>query len=207
MLEVVDHALAVQEIHRCGQEIPVQRFGEAQILLLVRDIGDSNNLLEGYDLDPGDEGNNIDMTGEQGDEETGNHHEGPYRSGNEGLFLLLILGLGGFLNFMLASDICIYIPRPSAAITDLFGYRFVAAANFAGAPGFGDIDIGDTVAALVIFPGIESDISTRFRHGGIKGATSNEIPRGERGEAKLSSCESRRKRCVVFHSFAYKFIY
>jgi hypothetical protein len=33
------------------------------------------------------------MTGEQGDKKAGDHHEGPYRPGNEGLLLLLVFGL------------------------------------------------------------------------------------------------------------------
>lgn len=104
VLEVVDHALSVQEVHSCRQKVPIQRFGEPQVLLLVGDVGDSDNLLERNDLNSSNEGDDIDMTGEQRDEETGNHHEGPYRPGNEGLLLLLIFGLGRFLKSMIASD-------------------------------------------------------------------------------------------------------
>jgi hypothetical protein len=93
VLEVVDHALSVQEIHRCRKEIPVEGLGEAEVLLLAGDIGDSDNFLERDNLNGSHQDNDIDVTGKQGDEETGNHHKGPYRPGNEGLFLLLVLGL------------------------------------------------------------------------------------------------------------------
>jgi hypothetical protein len=44
------------------------------------------------------------MTGEHGDEETSNHHEGPYRAGDEGLLLLLIFRLDRFLNVIRLSE-------------------------------------------------------------------------------------------------------
>jgi hypothetical protein len=46
------------------------------------------------------------MTGEHGDEETSNHHESPYRAGDEGLLLFLIFGLGGFLSEIDMSECC-----------------------------------------------------------------------------------------------------
>lgn len=45
------------------------------------------------------------MTGEQSDEETGDHHKCPYRPGNEGLLLLLIFGLGGILEVKTMLDL------------------------------------------------------------------------------------------------------
>lgn len=75
------------------------------------------------------------MTGEQGDEETGDHHKCPYRPGDEGLLLLLIFGLGGILEMKIMSDL------DSEAIlieTDLFSCCrwFGPVAIFAGASGF-----------------------------------------------------------------------
>lgn len=97
MLEIVDDAFSVQEVHRRRQKVPVQGFGETQVLLLIGDIGDGDNFLERDNLDSGDESDDIDVTGEQRDEETSDHHEAPYRPGNEGLLFLLVFGLGGFL--------------------------------------------------------------------------------------------------------------
>lgn len=54
VLEVVDHALSVQKIHSSRQEVPIQRFGKPQVLLLIGDTGDSDDFLERDDLDAGD---------------------------------------------------------------------------------------------------------------------------------------------------------
>lgn len=97
VLEVVDDTLSVQEIHCCREEIPIQGLGEAEVLLLAGDVGDGNDFLEGDNLDRGDQTNDIDVTGEHGDEKAGDHHESPYRAGNEGLLLFLVFGLNGFL--------------------------------------------------------------------------------------------------------------
>jgi hypothetical protein len=51
VLEVVNHTLSVQEIHGGRQEVPIQRFGEPQVLLFIRDTGDSDDFLERDDLD------------------------------------------------------------------------------------------------------------------------------------------------------------
>ncbi|KAJ8104906.1 hypothetical protein OPT61_g10502 [Boeremia exigua] len=50
VLEVVDDALAVQEVHGGAEEVPVQRLGEAQAAGLAGDVGDRNDLLEADDL-------------------------------------------------------------------------------------------------------------------------------------------------------------
>ena len=50
VLKVVDDALSVQEIHGGRQKVPIQRFGEPQVLFLIWDTGDSDNFLEGDDL-------------------------------------------------------------------------------------------------------------------------------------------------------------
>lgn len=46
VLEIVDHALSVQEIHSGRQKVPIQRFSEPQVLLLIRDTGDRDDFLE-----------------------------------------------------------------------------------------------------------------------------------------------------------------
>lgn len=97
VLEVVDNALSVKEIHGRREEIPVQGLGEAEVLLLAGYIGDGNNFLERDDLDGSNQNDDVDVTGEHGDKETRDHDESPYRAGNEGLLLLLVFGLGGFL--------------------------------------------------------------------------------------------------------------
>lgn len=97
VLEIVDDALPVQEVHGRREEVPVQGLGEAEVLLLARDVGDGNNFLERDDLDGSYKPDDVDVAGEHGDEKAGNHHEGPYRPGNEGLFLFLVFGLSGFL--------------------------------------------------------------------------------------------------------------
>lgn len=54
VLKVVYHTLSVQEIHGGRQEIPIQRFGEPQVLLLIGDTGDRDDFLERNDLDASD---------------------------------------------------------------------------------------------------------------------------------------------------------
>lgn len=61
MLEIVDHALSIEKVHGRGEEIPVQGLGEAEILLLTGDIGDSDNFLEGNDLNGSHNTDDIDM--------------------------------------------------------------------------------------------------------------------------------------------------
>lgn len=104
MLEVVNDALSVQKVHCRRQKVPIQRFGETQVLLLIRDIGDGDNFLEGDDLDSGNESDDIDVPREQRDEETGDHYEGPYRPGDEGLLLLLVFGLRRLLYINIALE-------------------------------------------------------------------------------------------------------
>lgn len=93
VLEVVDDALSIEEVHGCREEIPVEGLGEAEVLLLARNVGDGDNFLERNNLNGSHQDDDIDMTGEQGDKKAGDHHKCPYRPGNESLFLLLVLGL------------------------------------------------------------------------------------------------------------------
>lgn len=120
MLKVVDHALSIEKIHGCRQEIPIQRLCEPQVLLLIGDIGDSDDLLERYDLDSRDKGNDIDMTREQCNEETSNHNKSPYRPSDEGLLLLLIFRLRGLLKVRIVSDMGLEIMFRLPFETDLF---------------------------------------------------------------------------------------
>ena len=100
MLEVVNDTLSVQEVHGGGQEIPIQRFGEAQILFLAGNIGNGDNLLKRNNLDRRHDAKDVDVAGEHGDEEAGNHDKGPYCPGNKGLLLLFVLGQWGFVGFL-----------------------------------------------------------------------------------------------------------
>ena len=103
MLKIVDHTLSVQEVHGCREEIPAQRLGETQVgllfplMLLLFLASDRDDFLERDELNGSDQKDNVDVAGEQGDEETSNHDKSPYRSGNEGLLLLFVGGLFGFL--------------------------------------------------------------------------------------------------------------
>lgn len=91
MLEIIYHALAIQKIHGGCEEVPIERFGELEVLGLAGDVGNGDDLLERNDLDNGDDGDEIDVTGEHGNEEARDHNKRPYRPGYKGLFLLLIL--------------------------------------------------------------------------------------------------------------------
>lgn len=103
VLKVVDHTFSVQEVHGSREKIPAQRLGETQVgllfplVLLLFLASNRNDFLERDELNGSDQKDNVDVTGEQGDEETSNHDKSPYRSGNEGLLLLFVGGLFGFL--------------------------------------------------------------------------------------------------------------
>ena len=77
VLEVIDDALAVEEVHGTGQPVPVEALDGLKIASFARDTGDGNNLLKADDLDSGDTGNDVDMPGEKGTEEAADHDEGP----------------------------------------------------------------------------------------------------------------------------------
>lgn len=97
MLEVIDHTLAVQEIHRRRKPIPIQALREAQSARPRRNVRNGNNLLEGDNLDSGDNQDDVDVAHSHGEEECPNHDEGPYCARDEGLLLLLVLGGLGVL--------------------------------------------------------------------------------------------------------------
>jgi hypothetical protein len=73
VLEVVNDALSVQEIHCCGQKIPVETFGELKILLSRWNICNRNNFLERHHLHHRDNGGDIDMPGSHRPEEYAYH--------------------------------------------------------------------------------------------------------------------------------------
>lgn len=77
MLEVIDDALSIEEIHGGGQEVPVQALGGAQGSSSAGNIGDGNDFLKGYDLDCSDNGNHVNVSHEQCAEEAGYHDQRP----------------------------------------------------------------------------------------------------------------------------------
>jgi hypothetical protein len=89
MLEIVDQALAVQEIHGDTEEIPVQRLCEAQAPGLAGDVDDANHLLEGHDLYGGYDHYHVDVALEKRGNEGTDHDHAPNGSSDEGLLFLL----------------------------------------------------------------------------------------------------------------------
>lgn len=92
VLEIVDDGLAVQEVHGCGQPVPVEALGRAQLASAAGDAGDGDDLFEGDDLDGSDDADDVDVAHEEGGEEAGEHDKGPESTGQEVGLLLLILG-------------------------------------------------------------------------------------------------------------------
>lgn len=96
VLEVVDDALAVEEVHCRGQPVPVEALGGLEGTGAAGDVGNGNDLFEGDDLDGGDNGDDVDVAHEEGNEEAGNHDQGPNGACPKvGLFLFIF----GFLVF------------------------------------------------------------------------------------------------------------
>ena len=97
VLEVVDHTLPIQKVHRCPQEIPVERLGKAKTPRARGHVRDSNDLLETDDLDCCHGHENVYVAREHGAEEDGNHDEGPDGAGDKGLLLLFEIGWFGLV--------------------------------------------------------------------------------------------------------------
>lgn len=97
VLKVINHTLSIKEVHSRRKPVPIQALRKAQSACSRWDIGNGNNLLEGDDLNSGNDEDDVDMTHGHGEEETPNHDECPYRAGKEGLLLLLVLGSFGLL--------------------------------------------------------------------------------------------------------------
>jgi hypothetical protein len=103
VLEVVDDAFAVEKVHGSAEEVPVERFGEAQTAGLAGHIGNCNYLLEGYDLHRRDNDDDVDVAGAEDPEEAENHDERPYRAGYEVGLFLLVLGRGQLWSLRLSA--------------------------------------------------------------------------------------------------------
>jgi hypothetical protein len=109
VFEVVDDTFSIEKIHDSAQEIPVQRLCKAQTARPTWHICYGNHLLEGDDLDGGDGDDDVDVAGEQGYEEAGNHDKGPYCARDEVCLFLLILILRWGLFVLAGISTC---PRP-----------------------------------------------------------------------------------------------
>lgn len=92
MLEIIDDALPIEEIHCRREEIPIQRLGEFQVLRSARNVRDGDNFFERYDLYRCDDSDHVDVSGQDGGKEASDHDERPYRSCYETLLLFLIVG-------------------------------------------------------------------------------------------------------------------
>src|ERR1700761_9021565 len=74
MLKVIDDALSVEEIHRRSQKIPIQGFGETEAFPARRHVGDSDDFFEAHNLNDGDDDQDVDVSGEEGEEESRHHY-------------------------------------------------------------------------------------------------------------------------------------
>lgn len=90
VLEVVDHTLAVQEVHGGSEEVPVESLCEAQTARPRRHICNRNDLLVANNLHGGHNDEHIDVAREHRSEEEGDHDKSPDRACNESLLLLLV---------------------------------------------------------------------------------------------------------------------
>ena len=93
VLEVVDDALAVEEVHGGGQPVPVEALGGAQISRPAGDAGDGDDFLERDDLDGRDDQDDVDVAHEESREEAADHDKGPEGARHEVGLLLLVLGI------------------------------------------------------------------------------------------------------------------
>jgi len=93
MLKVIDNALAVQKVHGCPQKVPVQGLCESQTARPTWHVHYADDLLEGDNLQNGDEHYYIEVAGEEAEEEAANHYKGPYCTSDEGFLLFFEIGL------------------------------------------------------------------------------------------------------------------
>lgn len=91
MLKVIYHTLPIEKVHGGPQEVPVETLGKSQASSAAGDIGNGDDLLEGDNLDGGDDDDDVNVAREHCPKETSNHDEGPDGAGDEGLLFLLIL--------------------------------------------------------------------------------------------------------------------
>lgn len=77
VLEVVDDAFAVEEVHGYRQPVPVQALGGLDVPGATSSARDGDDFLERDDLDGGDDDDDVDVAHEEGGEEAANHDQGP----------------------------------------------------------------------------------------------------------------------------------
>lgn len=107
VLEVIDDALAIEEVHGGAEKVPVQRLGEAQAAGLTGHICDGDDLLERYNLYRCDDDDDVDVAGAENPEEAKNHDERPYGACYEvGLLLLVLRRLWGLGCLRLSAGCC-----------------------------------------------------------------------------------------------------
>lgn len=123
MLEVVNDTLSVEEVHGRRQEIPIERFCKAQVLLSARNIRNCDDFLKGDDLNRRHNRYQIYMTGEHGTKEASNHDERPDRTSNKCLSLLFIFRNGWSIRFLEAL-VFLHPSNLSSWSTYLFRNRF-----------------------------------------------------------------------------------
>lgn len=117
VLEVIEHTLSIQEVHCCHEEVPVERLCELEVSGLAGDVGNGDDLLEGDDLNGGDNDDQVEVAGEDDDEEAGNHDKGPYRPGDERLSLLLKVGERLLRLRLLLFLGCRLLPKSTASVS------------------------------------------------------------------------------------------
>ena len=170
VLEVVNHTLAIEKVHRRCKPVPIQALGEAQSARSRRHIGDSNNLLEGDDLNSGNDQDDVDMAHSHGEEETSNHDECPYRAGEKGLFLLLVLGGFGLLELVatLATTLPHVYVNSTYLLCDIRTGARLPLSNWLPRPSLTYVGEGRPPATVnaagLPIPMIELDISPWFGH-------------------------------------------
>lgn len=118
MLEVVYDALAVEKVHGGGEPVPVEALGGAKVPSTAGHIGNGDDLLEGDDLDGGNDEDDVDVAHEQSCEEATNHDECPERPCYEVGLLLLVLG--GLLLFLLLRGLGLLLVTTRRQHSDLF---------------------------------------------------------------------------------------
>lgn len=96
VLKVVNHRLAVQKVQRRRQPVPAQALARPQLQRAGGDARDGDDLVEGHDLDGGDDDDDVQVAHEEGREEAADHDEGPERAGEEVCLLLFVLCGGGW---------------------------------------------------------------------------------------------------------------
>jgi hypothetical protein len=130
VLEVVYHTLPIKKVHCRGQKVPVEAVCEFQPPCPRWHICNSYDLFEGYNLDCGDNRDDIDMSCKHGEEEATNHDQSPYCSSNKCLFFLFklccLIGSCVCLDVeaIISKSLLELVALRSSKITDLRFYEF-----------------------------------------------------------------------------------